>query len=67
MPQKTKEKDRNSKHKRGLLVRQQLQVVTGTVTAGNNNFPKNLGANSKFQVQEGLPDITDPQICGPTV
>jgi hypothetical protein len=45
-------KDHNSKHKGGLMVRQ-LHVVTGTVTTGINNFYKNLGANSKFQEQEG--------------
>jgi len=50
-----KKKYHNSKQKRGLTVRQQLQVVTatGTVTAGINNFSTHLWANSKFQVPEG--------------
>jgi hypothetical protein len=51
--QKAKKKYHNLKQKPGLSARQQLQVVTETVTAGINSFSKNSGANSTFQVQEG--------------
>jgi hypothetical protein len=60
-----KKRDHNLKQKRGLSVRQQLQVEK--LTAGIHSFSKTFGASSKFQVQDEWHDIKDPQIFGPTV